>query len=190
MHRDRRQRMSASGARSDRHEDAGVPTPRIRRLGRAVRCFTRDPQGAAAVESALTITVLIVTLAALMDIVGTVYAKDRMERAAHAAARALALDPDADPCAAVRRELDLSEFFDCATAGWVLMVEPGVSPLTLPVTLDGAVQDADPDAEPGSLVLVRIFWNHDTWSFDALRSGERGTRETVEMISMGLASIE
>ena len=147
-------------------ETGGVRTLGITRLRRAVRRFRRGQRGTAAIESALGITVLVISLAGLMEIVNTVYANDEMSRAARAAARALALDPQADACAAIRRELRLAEDFDCETE-WALTVDHGVGPLALPVTLDA---NAQPDT--GDLVLVRI------------------EAEAVARVAMGLARCE
>ena len=132
-------------------ETGGSRTLGITRLRRAVRRFRRGQRGTAAIESALGIAVLVISLAGLMEIVNTVYASDEMSRAARAAARALALDPQADACAAIRRELRLAEDFDCETE-LAPRVNHGVGPLELPETLD-----EDPQIGTGDLVLVRIF---------------------------------
>ena len=154
-------------------------------LLRAVRRFRRGERGMAAIESALGITVLAVALSVLMEIVNTVYASDEMGRAARAAARALAIDPDADACAAIRRELRLSADFDCGTR-WALTVDLGVGPLALPETLDGDVQTGT-----GDLVLVRIGWSHRPFSFDdSPPDGDGGESDAIAKIAMGLARCE
>ena len=138
-----------------------------------------------ALESALGITILVIALSVLMEIVNTVYASDRMERAARAAARALALDANADACAAIRRELHLADEFDCGAA-WTLTIDHGVSPSTLPATLDAAAQTG-----AGSLVLVRIGWTHDGWALPGFGSDdEHQELGAVTQIAMGLARSE
>ena len=157
-----RQRMQATPAPCALHGIAGALSLRIERLGHAARGFRRDQRGAVALESAFGITVLVISLAVLMEIVNTVYASDRMERAARAAARAVALDPAAnDPhavaCAAILSELDLDPAFDCVTApAWTLTVDNGVSPSALPATIH-----ADAQTGTGDLILVRIGWSDD-----------------------------
>ena len=142
--------------------------------------------------------ILVVGFAGLMEIVQACYTDDRMSRAARAAARVLALNPSAgDPsavaCTAIRRELRLAEDFDCNTA-WTLTVDRGVSPSTLPATLDTSVA-----TDTGDMVLVRIGWNRELLSFgepvrdanaeEGTEDDEAGTR-TVSEIAMGLARCE
>ena len=121
----------------------------------------------------------------LMEIVNTVHASDRMGRAARAAARALAIDPQADACAAIRRELHLATEFDCATT-WELTVDHGLSPQALPATLDAGAQTGT-----GDLVLVRIGWSHDLLSFGGSRTDEgESEADAVAKVAMGLARCE
>ena len=87
-----------------------------------------------------------------MAIVQESYATDRMERAARAVARAVALNSQADPCSVIRREFRLSTDFDCG-AEWQIIVDQGVSPLSTVI----AGVSGDDDAS-GELVLVRIGW--------------------------------
>ena len=133
------------------------------------RRFLRGERGSAAIESALALTVLVVAFAGLMEIVQVSYNEDRMGRAARAAARALALNPATDACAAIRRELALAEDFDCGAA-WTVTVDRGVSPESLPDTPDGTVTTGT-----GDMVLVRVAWNREPWSFDAGGDGEDDT---------------
>ena len=63
----------------------------------ATRRFRRGQRGSVAIESALGITVLVISLAVVMEIVNAAYASDQMSRAARAAARSIALNPPADP---------------------------------------------------------------------------------------------
>jgi hypothetical protein len=166
-------------------------------LGAALRRFRRGDRGGVAIESAIAIVILVVGFAGLMEIVQASYADDRMARAAHAAARSLALDPGADPeanaCVAIRRELDLAEDFDCETA-WTLTVELGVSPNSLPATLGDSATEGT-----GDMVLVRIEWNREALSFggggheadDSEDTEDDAAKiETVPMVAIGLARCE
>ena len=139
--------------------------------------------------------ILVAGFAGLMEIVQACYTDDRMSRAARAAARVLALnpvtdDPTADACDAIRRELSLAENFDCDT----VKVDLGVSPSTLPATLD-----ADAGELTGDMVLVRIRWNREPLSFGGLvgdANAEEGVEDdaadapTVSVIAIGLARCE
>jgi len=95
-----------------------------------VRGFRRDEHGGAAIEAAFAVMVLVTALATLMELVQARHAEDRLSRAAHAAARTLALNPGGDSasvaCDAIRRELRLAESFDCAKK-WTVTVDLGVS---------------------------------------------------------------
>ena len=93
-----------------------------------------------------------------MEIVNGTLESDRMHRAARAVAQATALDPSADPCAAIRREFDLASDFDCSA--WTITVRRGV----LPSKLSDALGSASADGT-GDMMLVRIDWSRDTWSF-------------------------
>ena len=128
-------------------------------LGAALRRFWRGEHGAVAIESAIAMVILVVGFAGLMEIMQASYADDRMARAARAAARVLALNPGADACSAIRRELDLAKDFECEP-GWTLNVELGVSPNSLSATLGDSAA-----AGTGDMVLVRIGWNRKAFSF-------------------------
>ena len=117
-----------------------------------MRRFPRGERGAVTLESALAIVALLGAFAIAMEIVHTCWAADRMGRAARAAARSLALDVHADPCAAVRRELAWSDDASC-DRGMTIVVDPAVGPEGLPAELDG-----EAGAGTGDLVLVRIAW--------------------------------
>ena len=153
----------------------------------ALRAFLRGEHGAVAFESAVALAVLVVGFGALMEIMHVAYTDDRMGRAARAAARALAMDPTADGCAAIRRELRLADEFVCSTA-WTLKVDLGVGPSALPATFDASVT-----AGSGDMVVVRIGWNRDRWSFDGIlrEANADGTGAgTVPMAAIGLARCE
>lgn len=127
-------------------------------LRRALRRFAAGSRGAVAIENALAVVVLVGAFAGLMEIVSTVFESDRMGRAARAAAQATALDPNADSCAAIRRELHLDEKFDCSA--WKITVHRGVLASEL-----GDVLQAKAPAGSGDMVLVRIGWSRTAWSF-------------------------
>ena len=140
--------------------------------------------------------ILVVGFAGLMEIVQACYTDDRMARAARAAAHVLALNPSADDatakavaCTAIRRELRLAEDFNCDT--WELLVHRGLSPSTLPATLDASVAHGT-----GDMVLVRIGWSREPLSFGHNANAEEGTEDdeagtqTVSEIAIGLARCE
>ena len=153
-----------------------------------MRAFLRGEHGAAALETAVAVVVLVVGLGALMEIVRAAYTEDRMGRAARAAARALALNPAADACVPIRRELRLAGDFDCAAA-WTLRVDLGVDPGSLPAT-----PDADAAAGSGDMVLVRVGWSRVRFSFGGLNQAvdpdDEADTGTVPMVAVGLARCE
>ena len=116
--------------------------------------FARGRDGSTTIETALAISVLVALFAGLLAIVQERYSADRLARAARAAARAVALDPSADYCAAIRRELGLAEDFDCGDQ-WAVTVEEGLSPSALSAALRTKTSAAVSD---GEMVLVRIAW--------------------------------
>ncbi len=163
---DRAGRRAASGV-------APVRRPQLRRLfaicprcyaaingGRAAtgpragRGFWRGRGGSVALEGAIAISILVAAFAGLMAIVQDRFATDRLARAAHAAARSLALDRGADVCGAIRRELGLAADFDCDER-WLVTVERGVRPSALADALRKGTSVGGPE---GEMVLVRIAW--------------------------------
>ena len=172
----------------------GGPHGTVRRLRRAARGFLREKRASVAIEAAIAITVLVLGFGALMEIVRTSYADDRMGRAARAAARALALDPAADACAAIRGELRLAGDFACSTqssgaqsSGVSVRVDRGVNPTTLPATLDAAATTGT-----GDMVLIRIGWTREPWRFGGILrdANAANATTTVPMTAMGLARCE
>lgn len=166
----------------------------VRRLRGPVRGFLREKRASVAIEAAIALTVLVLGFGALMEIVRASYADDRMGRAARAAARALALDPTADACAAIRGELRLAGDFACRTQsssaqpnGVSVRVDRGVNPTTLPATLDAAATTGT-----GDMVLIRIGWNRGPWTFGGLLrdANAASATSTVRMTAMGLARCE
>ena len=135
---------------------AAAPNPRDGSSGesrrRAIRSFRSKEHGGTTIETAVAIAIAVATFAVLMEIVSTAFESDRMGRAARAAAQATALDPNADACAAIRRELRLADGFDCAA--WEITVHQGV----LPSNLADALRSGSPDPS-GDMVLVRIDWS-------------------------------
>ena len=168
----------------------------MRRLHVAARRFLRAERASVAIDTAIALTVLVLGFGALAEIVRASYTEDRMARAARSAARALALDPAADACASVRRELRLADDFDCGAA-WTLRVDLGVEPGALPASLD-----ADVAAGTGDMVLVRIGWSRYRLSFGGViedANADDGVEDagddaaddaTVPMVAIGLARCE
>ena len=146
------------------HAPPPSPGPERRRTtARAVtRRFLRCERGSVALESAIALSVLVGGFASLMNIVGDVFADDRTGRGARAVARAMALNPSADPWAALKREGGLSANAACpawsatdttaACGGWTLKIDRGVAPAGLPKNLSAGVSSRD----DGELVLVRL----------------------------------
>ena len=120
----------------------------------SLKRFFHGQRGSAAVEGAIAISILVAAFAGLMAIVQESYATDRLGRAARAAARAVALNSQADPCAAIRRELDLAADFDCE-GQWQITVDHDLSPSNLSTLLAGDPGDGNAS---GELILVRIGW--------------------------------
>ena len=129
------------------------------------RAFRRDRRGSVAVETAISVSVLVIAFAAIMQIVHSAYVSDRMGRAARAATRAIALAPDTAEatlveraCEAIRRELDLGDDFGCSTK-LTVTVETGLG--------SGGLlkqEDSESDGDTGELVVVRISWSGGPWN--------------------------
>ncbi len=129
--------------------------------------FLRERRAASALSSAAAIGVLVIGLAATIEIVRSAWSTDRMARAARTAARAVALMPDAAAnaaaleavaCQAIRRELRLTDGEGCDEA-WTISVDIYESPSAM---LAGTVRsgpDAVPGGENGDMVVVRIAWS-------------------------------
>ena len=172
---------------------AGAPGPRVRPHGKSrrlsMRSFWPGEHGGTALETAIAISLAVAALAGLMEIVDTAFESDRMHRAARAVAQATALDPNADACAAIRRELGLASGFDCRTATWwPITVRHGV----LPSKLSDALGSASA-AGTGDMVLVKIDWSRDAWSFPNVvpaASASGNSASLVSQIAIGLARSE
>lgn len=123
------------------------------------------------VEGAIAISILVAAFASLMAIVQESYVTDRLARAARAAARAVALDPGADACAAIRRELHLAESFDC-TDRWQITIDRDVDPAGLSALIAGTEGNT---IVSGELVLVRIGWKQTGSASDAASETENAS---------------
>ena len=142
----------------------------------------------------MTVSVLVLVFAALMEIVHSAYVSDNMSRAARAAARAIALVPDAEAsagridsvaCAAIRRELSLAEDFDCG-AKWSLTVDTGLTPAAM---LEGGSPSGDEAG--GGMVVVRIAWNRAPWEIGRLvAETDEEDGEPAPRIAVGVARQE
>ena len=142
--------------------------------------FLRCERASAAIEGAFAIFVLFGAFAGLMEIVNTVYTEDRMGRGARTVARALALNPSADPWKALAEEIDLDAAScsvridnkptdsapgnvcdaDCTVCDeWKLEINGGVSPKDLTKALGGGA------AADGEMILVRLLKSRDPWRF-------------------------
>lgn len=135
----------------------------------------------------MAIGVLTIAFGGLVEIMRTAYVGDTMDRAARAAARAVALVPDtaATPdvlhstaCAAIRRELDLGPAFDCNTQ-WVLAVDTGL-------TAKGLLEDSED--RDGDMVRVRIQWDRQPWDIVHSLTNEDGEDDELgRLIAIGVA---
>lgn len=159
-------------------------TSRWANLRGAANRFRRRQRGSVAIESALGITILVVSLGVAMEIVSAAYTSDKMSRAARAAARSLALNPHVPPnvaattaCNSIIRELDLPAGFVCNTE-WTIDIDTDLVPGDLPKTLDPGLGTV---ARNGDMVFVRIGWDR-----EAFTPGD----SPVPMVSLGLARSE
>ena len=140
---------------------AGRRSARPSRLGR----FLLDRRGSVAVESTITIGILVIVCGGLMAVAHAAYTDDRMGRAARAAARALAFVTEASPtqatllsvaCDAIKRELQLEANFDCSSE-WTLTVTTDLVPTALS-------SGTNPDGTTGDMILVKIGWEQAPWA--------------------------
>ena len=159
---------------------------------RGIRNFWRREHGGVAIETAVAISLAVAAFAGLVEIVNTAFESDQMNRAARAAAQATALDPNADACAAVRREIGLAGDFDCAALA--ITVHRDVLPSNLADALGSGVL-----AATGEMVLVRIDWSRAGWSLPNVVPAANATEDDadespgsglVSHIAIGLARSE
>lgn len=177
---------------------AGVPARRIRAvLGR----FFLGVRGAAAIETAFAVFVLVTAFAGVMQTVNTVFVDDQAGRAARAAARALALNPGTDPWGPIWEELYSNANHGCTTDwtasnlgtcdGWTLAVARDVSPATLAATLGPNPSASTVD---GNLVLIGLSRSPATipgvGNANANSNTSRTAEDIVKMDSVGVARSE
>ena len=151
----------------------------------ATRRFRRGQRGSVAIESALGITVLVISLAARDGNRerGIRLGPDVARRARRRPLSSPSIRPPRRPrprttaCNAIKRELDLPPDFVC-NAEWTINIDIDLVPKDLPVTLDPGLGTV---AGTGDMVFVRIRWER-----DALTPGE----PAVPMVAMGLARSE
>ena len=188
-------------ARPAQSDAGGRPTPgsppRVLPAGASGRARRSAParpgqSGTTTIEAALCLGVVVIAFVGLMEIVGAAFESDRMERAAQAAARAIALDPrNPDPggvgCAAIRGELRLPASFDCRAEWPDLAIDLDVQPDELPATglMDSGGALTRVTSNTGDLVLVRIPWVRNPFSFEGA-----DRIEPVTLVAMGLARNE
>lgn len=175
------------------------PPGRRHAAAAAVAGFFRGGRGATAIETALSVSILVLALAGLMQVVNTVFVDDQAGRAARAAARALALDPTTDPWGPVREELYADSKHTCATDwtgtdvgtcdDWTLAVVHGVSPDALAAALD---PNATAPASGGDLVVVGLSRPAATvlGVSNANVNASRSVPELVRMDAIGVARSE
>ena len=183
---------------ADTRDDAPTapagPSAARRRNARQGGCraldFWRQRRASVALETAAVITVLVVAAAGLTEIYSSLYANENMDRAARAAARAVALSPDLQgdgdaiatvACDAIKRELDLDGEFQCSP-GWTVTVDTGL-------TTGNLLSGESPDDGTGDMVRVSIGWHRQAWTFDAEPS-ETETDTTPREVSIGVARSE
>ena len=128
--------------------------------------FAGARNGVVAMETALTLTALVVICSGLMTAAYTLYSGDRMDRAARAAARAIALLTPGSAvtlydtaCGAIRRELDLADNFTCNSV-WTISIETDLTPSALVASLgddnNATVPGSGDGGDAGELILVRV----------------------------------
>ena len=164
------------------------------RLRAALGRFLLGTGGAAAIETAWAVAVLVVAFAGIATSVNSIFTDDAVGRAARAAARALALDPDADPWKAVHYELDGGAPWQCTTdwsaadsgtcSGWELAVVHGVTPAALAAVLGAGPM---PPSVDGGLVVVGLARGSSSHS----QGSPWTVRDVVEqMDGIGVARVE
>ena len=145
----------------------GLPFERLSSAVAELGIFFRSRRGAVSVETVLTVTMMTFLCGGLMAIAHTAYSQDRMDRAARAAARAVALLPpgvatnqaavDTAVCDVLRVEFDLNNQSNCH-AIWNISIETG---LTTAALADGTSQastpaNGTPSQAIGEMILIRV----------------------------------
>ena len=170
------------------------PICRIVRRGECVaRDFWRARRASVAIETAVVLSLVVVSCAGLMEIVSSAYLNDYMDRAARAGARAVALSPDthsspgamqSTACDGIKRELNLGVDFDCASS-WTVTIDAQLTPQNL---LAG--QNPDPGDRTGEMVRVQIGWYRDSWRFGAETFQEGDPVTEPRELAIGVARAE
>ena len=102
---------------------------------------------------------------------------------ARAVARAVALNPQVDPCAVIRRELALHEEFNCEER-WHITIDETTSASSLSAVVSGQTGGGN---SSGDLVLVRIGRSDETQQDDA---DSLPGMTSVPTVAVGLARSE
>ena len=159
----------------------GLPFERWSSAVRGLGVFFRSRRGSVGIETMLTVPVVLFLGGGLMAIAHTAYSQDRMDRAARAAARAVALLPVAvaadeaavkvTVCDVLRVEFDLDSGTDC-DATWTITIQTGLttedlangtsaadtslgSP-SIETTSGETASDGTTPAATGEMILVRV----------------------------------
>ena len=146
----------------------------------ALRGFRRGTRGATAITFAISISVLVVAFASLIEIAKLIFVWDENARASRAAARAVSLLASAPAseaaleqvaCDAVKRELGWAEDADCDR--WTIEIEAFPTPAAL---LAGSPRGSGSPlgGENADLVLVRLSQPWQGWLPGALAPEEEG----------------
>ena len=188
-------------ARGDHRRGPSGPLPGAAAVKRGLRAvtgrFLRCERASAAIESTIAVSVLVGAFAGLMGTVNTTFTGDQTGRGARVVARALALDPNANPWEALGTEIDLAharcpkfdwadapaaacvgdkdddgdgekDAVDCLCDGWKMAIDRGVSPGTLATVLGGGTT---PNGKPnGEMILVRLYKGQSPGSIGLARS--------------------
>ena len=163
---------------------AAVPPERWFGAVTALGAFLRARRASVSIASVLSITVMIFLCGGLMAIAHEAYSQDRMDRAARAAARAIALLPpstaadeaqvNAVVCDVLRIEFGLEPTNDCSKVGPIHVstdltaadLAGGEPPAEVPDSIgfsdpEGeAVEDEPPAPTHGDIILVQIGSGH------------------------------
>ena len=127
-------------------------------------------RGATTIVTAIAISILVATLAALMGIVHQAYSEDRMERGARAAARAVSLAATAPAsekalkdivCEAVGGELGEDAVENCAC--WTIEVEAFETPQALSAGTARGAASGSRGGENMDMILVRLRRPYGDW---------------------------
>ena len=132
----------------------------------AARGFWRARRASVAFEASLAMSAPVIAVAVLMEVVSAVYADDFMERAARAAARAVALQVNTQTdiaalqdiaCDAMKVELHLDAQFDCGE-NWTVTIDTEL-------TAQDLLTDQTPPDPTGDMVRVSVGWHRAPLSF-------------------------